>query len=74
MNTILNNALLVSGGMLVGLLFGWLAGNVGSRRKDAPVPPMIEDVGYDPHNPVNCGKECRRGETVEVCGKIMYRM
>lgn len=61
MTTILTNALLVFGGMLVGFLAGHMTRSSKNSRREAPAPV---DIGYDEGNPIN-GKG-RHGETVII--------
>lgn len=63
MTTILTNALLVFGGMLVGFLAGHMTRSSKNSRREAPAPV---DIGYDEGNPIN-GKG-RHGETVVIDG------
>ena len=67
---LLNNILLVLGGILCGILFNTGITQLRAWRKQKKldaIRPEIIDLGFDPNNPMNLNAGCpvRRGEVDE---------
>lgn len=85
MTPMIEKILILTGGIMLGLLLGYLGRLVrlGFRVDSAPVPPELgydsAMLGYDPGNPVNGrapGRPCNRlqiGETDPETGLVRLR-
>lgn len=73
----IEKALIMFGGVLVGLLWGYVLRPPVVRKKtarrafEAPTPV---DLGYDVNNPINGRYNAKHGETVVIDGVTWYIM
>lgn len=67
MQMILNDALMVLGGMVIGFLFGCILRPAKHTETEAPAPI---DLGYDENNPINGKHTPHHGELIENGGAI----
>lgn len=56
--------------VLLGVVIGLFMARATVRRV-RPEAPAPVDLGYDPNNPMNCGRE---RETEVICGATWYRI
>lgn len=73
----IEKALIVFGGVLVGLLWGYAFKSLEIRKKTARKAfqaPAPVDLGYDVNNPINGRYNAKHGETVVIDGFTWYRM
>lgn len=56
--------------VVLGIMIGLFAARATVRKVNTEAPVPV-DPGYDPNNPMNCG---RQRETVEICGHTWYKM
>lgn len=56
--------------VILGIVIGLCAARATVRRMH-PEAPVPVDLGYDPRNPMNCG---RPRETEIICGAVWHRI
>ena len=72
----LTGALCLVIGMMLGRLWATGLYEEKARRTKRPEAPAPVELGFDPMNPMNGGARtaAKRGERVEICGGVFYRM